>query len=286
MPRILIAGCGYVGEAAADFFHARAWEVEGWTASAQSAAQRSTKPYTVRALDISDAAAVSSIRGDFDVVIQCASSGGGGPEEYRRVYLAGARNLIQAFPAATVLFTSSTSVYGQKEGEIVDETSPAQPAHETGSILRETEELVLANNGIVARLGGIYGPGRSFFLRKFLAGKAMIDRAGARFINQVHRDDIVSALFLLAERRAKSGGQIYNVVDDEPTTAPTVYEWLSLGLKQPQSSQGKLSAKRKRGQSNKQVSNQKLRALGWAPRYPDFRVGMTESVLPSFGIER
>jgi nucleoside-diphosphate-sugar epimerase len=286
MPRILIAGCGYVGEAAADLFHAREWEVEGWTASAQSAAQLSTKPYTVRALDISDAVAVSGVRGQFDVVLQCASSGGGGPEQYRRVYLAGARNLIQALPAATLLFTSSTSVYAQMDGEIVDETSPAQPAYETGCILREAEQLVLANNGIVARLGGIYGPERSFFLRKFLAGKAMIDRAGARFINQVHRDDIVSALFLLAERRAESGGQIYNVVDDEPTTAPMVYEWLSLGLKQPEPSQGKLSAARKRGESNKRVSNQKLRALGWAPRYPNFRVAMTESVLPSFGLER
>jgi nucleoside-diphosphate-sugar epimerase len=286
MPRILIAGCGYVGEAAADLFHARGWEVEGWTASEQSAAHLSTKPYAVSALDLSDAVAVSEARGQFDVVLQCASSGGGGPEEYRRVYLAGARNLIQALPDATLLFTSSTSVYAQKDGEIVDETSLAQPAYETGSILREAEELVLANNGIVARLGGIYGPERSFFLRKFLAGKAMIDRAGARFINQVHRDDIVSALFLLVERRAESGGQIYNVVDDEPTTAPTVYEWLSLGLKQPEPSRGKLSAKRKRGESNKRVSNQKLRALGWTPRYPNFRVAMTESVLPSFGLER
>jgi nucleoside-diphosphate-sugar epimerase len=286
MPRILIAGCGYVGEAAADFFHARGWEVEGWTASAQSAAKLCAKPYPVRALDISDAAAVAARRGDFDVVLQCASSGGGGPEEYRRVYLAGARNLIAAFPSATLLFTSSTSVYAQREGEIVDETNPAQPAHETGSILREAEELVLANGGIVARLGGIYGPGRSFLLRNFLAGKAMIDREGARFINQVHRDDIVSALFLLTEKRAESRAQIYNVVDDEPTTAPTVYEWLSLGLKQPRLSQGKLSAKRKRGHSNKRVSNRKLRAVGWEPRYPNFRVAMTESVLPSFGLQR
>lgn len=286
MPRILIAGCGYLGEVAADFFHARGWEIEAWTASTQSAAKLCAKPYAVRALDISDAAVLSARRGQFDIVIQCASSGGGGPEEYRRVYLAGARNLIAGFPAATLVFTSSTSVYAQKEGDIVDETSQAQPAHETGCILREAEELVLANSGIVARLGGIYGPGRSFLLRNFLAGKAMIDREGARFINQVHRDDIVSALFLLAEKRAESGGQIYNVVDDEPTTAPTVYEWLSLRLKQPQLSQGKLSAKRKRGHSNKRVSNQKLHALGWAPRYPNFRVAMTESVLPSFGFEQ
>ncbi len=113
----------------------------------------------------------------------------------------------------------------------------------------------------------------------------MIDRAGARFINQAHRDDIVSALFLLAPHRAEWGGQTYNVVDDEPATARQVYEWLSLELKPPPQ-QEKSSAKRKRGESNKRVSNKKLRVLGWEPRYPNFRVAMTESVLPSFGLER
>ena len=39
MPRILIAGCGYVGQATADLFHAAGWDVEGWTASEESAAR-------------------------------------------------------------------------------------------------------------------------------------------------------------------------------------------------------------------------------------------------------
>jgi len=48
MPRILIAGCGYVGLAAADLFHADGWAVEGWTRSAESAAGLSAKPYPLR----------------------------------------------------------------------------------------------------------------------------------------------------------------------------------------------------------------------------------------------
>jgi hypothetical protein len=44
------------------------------------------------------------------------------------------------------------------------------------------------------------------------------------------------------------------------------------------------TGRRKRGDSNKQVSNRKLRALGWAPRYPTFDSAMTESILPSFGL--
>ena len=284
MPRILIAGCGYVGQATADLLHERGWKVEGWTASAQSAGQLAAKPYAVHAVDVTNRAAVSAVREEFDVVIQCASSGGGDAEAYRRIYLAGARNLLHAFPRTSLLFTSSTSVYAQKRGDIVGETSPATPAHERGQVLRDAEELVLSHNGVVARLGGIYGPGRSFFLRKFLAGEAVLGDADDRFINQAHRDDIVSALFLLAEQRANLGRQIYNVVDDQPILARDVYQWLSAHF-QRSLPMGKIAAGRKRGDSNKRVSNRKLRALGWEPRYPNFGVAMTENVLPSFGFE-
>jgi nucleoside-diphosphate-sugar epimerase len=285
MPRILIAGCGYVGQATADLLHERGWKVEGWTASARSAGQLSAKPYAVRPVNITSSASVSAVRDKFDVIIQCVSSRGGDAEEYRRTYLAAARNLLRAFPETSLLFTSSTSVYAQKRGEIVEETSPAHPVHERGQILRETEELVLSHNGMVARLGGIYGPGRSFLLRKFLAGEAVLGDAEDRFINQVHRDDIVSALLLLAEQRAGLGRQIYNVVDDQPIVAREAYRWLSARLQRPLA-MGKVTPKGKRGDSNKRVSNQKLRALGWEPRYPNFVVAMTESVLPSFGLER
>jgi nucleoside-diphosphate-sugar epimerase len=283
MPRILIAGCGYVGRATADLLHERGWKVEGWTASAESAGQLTGKPYAVRAVDITNLASVLAVREEFDVVIQCASSGGGGAAEYRRIYWEGARNLLRAFPRASLLFTSSTSVYAQNRGEIVDETSPAAPAHERGRILREAEELVLSHNGMVARLGGIYGPGRSFLLRKFLAGEAVLAGAGDRFINEAHRDDIAAALFLLAERRNGLERQVYNAVDDQPILARDAYQWLSAHFQRSLSAPAKAAAGRKRGDSNKRVSNKKLRALGWEPRYPNFGVAMAESILPSFG---
>jgi nucleoside-diphosphate-sugar epimerase len=285
MPRILIAGCGYVGQATADLLHERGWKVEGWTASAESAGQLAAKPYGVRAVDLTNPAAVSAVHKNFDVIVQCASTGGGDAEEYRRIYLEGARNLLHAFPGARLIFTSSTSVYAQRQGEIVDETSPATPAHEKGQILREAEELVLAHNGIVARLGGIYGPGRSFLLRKVLAGAAVLEEEGDRFINQAHRDDIAAGLLLLAERQADLGGEIYNVVDDQPILAREACRWLSARL--PRSSRPReVAAVRKRGESNKRVSNKKLRALGWELRYPNLARAMTESVLPSFGFGR
>ena len=78
----------------------------------------------------------------FDVVIHCASSGGGGTESYRRVYLEGAQESSRGVAARTFLYTSSTSVYAQTGGEWVDEESATDPVHETGRILREAEEVV------------------------------------------------------------------------------------------------------------------------------------------------
>ena len=226
--------------------------------------------------------ALSAVREEFDVVIQCASSGGGAAEEYRRIYLEGARNLLRVFPGTRLLFTSSTSVYAQQHGDIVDETSPANPSHEKGQILRQAEEIVLSHNGMW-RGWEDYGPGRSFFCARFSqVMQCSIKRR--RFINKAHRDDIVSGLVLLADRGADLGGQIYNVVDDQPILARDAYQWLSAHLQRPLPA-GKVAATRKRGEGNKQVSNKKLRALGWEPRYPNFVVGMTESVLPSFGFE-
>ena len=199
MPRVLIAGCGYVGTATADLFQAAGWEVEGWTRSPESAAQLAAKPYAVHAIDIANRSAVQAAASAFDVVIHCASSGGGGTESYHRVYLEGANNLLAGLQPRRFIYTSSTSVYAQTKGEWVDEESATEPVHETGKILRKAEEFVRQNGGLVARLAGIYGPGRSALLRKFLSGEARIDNDGQRYLNQVHRDDVAAALLHLVD---------------------------------------------------------------------------------------
>jgi len=285
MPRVLIAGCGYVGAATADLFHAAQWEVEGWTHSPESALRLAEKPYPVRAVDIADRSALQSSAGRFEAVIHCASSGGGGAEGYRRVYLEGARNLLAALQPRTFVYTSSTSVYAQTGGEWVDEESPAEPTHETGQILREAEELVRQGGGLVARLAGIYGPGRSALLRKFLSGEARIEAGGERYLNQAHRDDIAAALILLvklARERQLPAASIINVADDQPITQRDCYAWLAAKLNRPLPPLVDQPGGRKRGASNKRVSNQKLRALGWQPKYATFEVGMETSVLPAY----
>ena len=131
------------------------------------------------------------------LVIHCASSRGGGVESYRQIYLNGARNLLNRFVGTNVLFTSSTSVYAQRDGSWVTEESETNPARETGRLLLKRKRWCSSGAGRSRGSAGIYGPGRSALLSKFLAGTAIIDPESDRFVNQVHRDDIASALFLL-----------------------------------------------------------------------------------------
>ena len=283
MGRLLIAGCGYVGVATADLFHAAGWEVEGWTHSAESAVQLANKPYALQAVDITSVDTVKKAAREFDAVIHCASSGGGGAESYRRVYLEGARNLFSVLQPPAFLYTSSTSIYAQTGGEWVDEESVAEPTHETGQILRQTEELVREGGGIVARLAGIYGPNRSALLRKFLSGEARITGDGERYLNQAHRDDIARALFLLVTlpNEQRQAASIFNVADDEPLTERTCYEWLAARLSRPTPPKSTSARTGKRGLSNKRVRNAKLRGVGWTPNFPTFATGMENSVLPA-----
>ncbi|MGE5207743.1 MAG: NAD-dependent epimerase/dehydratase family protein [Alphaproteobacteria bacterium] len=282
MPRILIAGCGYVGEATADLFHAGGWTVVGWVHSEESAARLSTKPYRIGLVDISQRDQVAKQTEPFDAVIHCVSSRGGAAGTYRQIYFNGGRNLLEGFPISTILFTSSTSVYAQNDGSLVTEQSETKPLRETSRILLETENVILDKGGIVTRLAGIYGPGRSALLSKFLNGTATFDPENDRFVNQVHREDIASALFLLLNRDPQPRGQIYNVVDDKPTLQSDCYRWLSRRLNRPLPPIGQPQLQRKRGDTNKRVSNSKLRELGWAPQYPTFADAMEMSVLPSF----
>ena len=284
MRRVLIAGCGYVGTAAADLFHAGGWLVEGWTHSTVSAAKLLEKPYPVTTVDFTDRHQVNAHSQNFDLVVHCASTRGGDAESYRRTYVEGLTNLADRFVGSTLLFTSSTSVYAQKGGEVVNEQSPAQPSHENGQVLRETEDLVLDRGGIVARLAGIHGPGRSAILTRFLRGDTAVDSTNDRFMNHIHRDDIASALVLLAEASSPRQNAVYNVTDDEPILRSACYQWLNEKLGRPPASKGKDPATAKRGRSNKRVSNLKLRECGWRPQYPTFAAAMEQSILPSFGL--
>ena len=68
---------------------------------------------------------------------------------------------------------------------------------------------------------------------------------------------------------------IFNVSDDTPLTQREVCAWLAAHVARPLPPTGPIYASRKRGVTSKRVSNSRLRALGWAPRYPSFRDAVT-----------
>ena len=274
--KIVIAGCGFLGEAAAGFFLEAGWRVLGLCATEESAARLADRPFSVAVVDISKPIRVPAGWESPDVVVHCASSGRGGADAYRAVYRDGLEYLRDAFSPRRLIFTGSTSVYSQVDGGWVTEDSPAEPDRETGQILLEAEKIALDAGGVVARLAGIYGPGRSVLLKKFLDGSALLEAGGNRWINQIHRDDGALALLRLAQHEAAAG--IYNVCDDTPTTQREIYGWIADHLNRPLPPEGPADLNRKRGWTSKRISNARLRSIGWSPRYPSYRDALGDLV--------
>ena len=272
MPQIVIAGCGFLGEAAADLFFENGWEVFGVCARSESASRLSGKPYEVRALDITRKFSVPRPWRGADILLHCAGPERAVPEAYRSVYVDGLSNALAAVEPRRLLFVGSTSVYAQVDGKWVDEASETQPQRETGRILLQAESIALTYGGFIARLSGLYGPGRSVIMRKFLSGDAMIEGDGLRWINQIHRDDAVRAIEHLLTKRAQPG--IYNVSDSLPARQFEVYTWLADFFHRALPPKGEPDLNRKRGWTNKRVSNAKLRKTGWQPHFPDYRAAI------------
>src|SRR5207237_313996 len=126
------------------------------------------------------------------------------------------------------------SVYGQTDGKVVTESSPAEPSTETAKVLRETEELLLQAApkfpAVILRVAGIYGPGRGYWFRQYLEGKATISGSGGRILNMIHRDDVAGAIIAALENGR--AGEIYNAVDDDPVSQLDFFRWLSVTLGQ------------------------------------------------------
>lgn len=267
--KVMIIGHGYVGSALARTLHE-----SGAPVTAVNRSVEEKTPYQQVAADVSCSedieALASGLAEQPDTIIHCASSSRGGADAYRAVFLEGIRNLQEHFPGVPILFTSSTSVYGQTDGSVVTETSATSPDRETSRILVEAEELVQSGGGIPLRLAGIYGPERSIYLKRILEGTATIEAGEvSRYVNQIHRDDIIGAILHLMNR-PECRGACFNVVDDTPLTQREVYEKLAgfFGKERPPETEPERN--RKRAWTNKIVSNAALRETGWVPKYPSF----------------
>jgi nucleoside-diphosphate-sugar epimerase len=133
---------------------------------------------------------------------------------------------------------------------------------------------------MILRLAGIYGPGRGYWFRQYLKNEARIEGDGGRILNMIHRDDVVGAI--IAALKSGRPGEVYNVVDNEPVTQRAFFHWLSGALagELPPSVAEDPGAVRKRGVTNKRVSNERLKMeLGYQFKYPTFREGYSAEIM-------
>lgn len=284
--RVLIAGCGYVGLELGRQLAAAGADVVGVRRSPDALPLLAAAGIRAHLADLAEPDSLRGAPGPWDQVVFCAAPGGGGEEAYRRTYLAGARSLLLQLEAAdrapgAFAFTSSTSVYPQTDGSMVTEDADADPATPTARVLRDAENLLLeaAHRGFPARIlrvAGIYGPRRTR-IESFLAGCTGPGPDGTRWMNFIHRDDVVSAIMAVLE--GGRNGRIYNAADDTPAQASDFYGWLGrhCGTPAPPADAPSRGTRRSRAETSKRVSSARLRQeLGWKPAYASFREGYLE----------
>jgi len=286
--RVLIVGCGYVGLPLGAELVRLGHEVFGIRRSAENEPALAAAGIKPLYADISKIEELQKLPNAFDWVVNTVSSSKGGVEEYKQVYLDGTRNLIEWLapaPPKKFVYTSSTSVYGQTDGSVVKESSPTEPANDTGKILVETEKLLLDAArekkipAVILRVAGIYGPERGHLFLQYLKDAAKIPGRGERIINMIHRADLIGAI--IAALKSGRAGEIYNAVDDEPVPQIHFFRWLSetLGKNMPPFVAESELLERKRGATNKKVSNRKLKMeMGYQFKYPTFRQGYTAEI--------
>jgi nucleoside-diphosphate-sugar epimerase len=286
--KCLIVGCGYVGLPLGVELLRLGHEVFGLRRNPSAEAELKAAGITPLFGDITKPETLEKLPREFDWVIHCVAAGGDA-ENYRQIYLEGTRHLVKwlsAAPPKKFIYTGSTSVYGQNDGSSVKESSPAEPAAETAKVLVETEKVLLEAfqrekfPAVILRVAGIYGPDRGHSFKQFLKNEARLEGDGSRFLNMIHRDDVVGCL--VAALKSGRPGEIYNAVDDEPVSQKNFFEWLgaTLGKYPPPSVPQDPTADRKRGVTNKRVSNRRLKMeLGCQFKHPNFRKGYTAEIL-------
>jgi nucleoside-diphosphate-sugar epimerase len=292
--KCLIVGCGYIGLPLGAALVRQGHEVFGLRRSAAAGNELKAAGMQPLTGDVTKPETLAKLPRQFDWVVNCVAAGGN-TENYRQIYLEGNRNLVSwlaGSPLKKFVYTSSTSVYGQNDGSVVTEKSPVEPDADTAKVLVETEKLLLANCGsrgrsphsnfpvVILRVAGIYGPERGHWFKQFLKDEARIEGDGSRFLNMIHRDDVVGCI--IAALKSGHAGEIYNAVDDEPVSLIDFFQWLAatLGKPPPPSVSEDAGIVRKRGATNKRVSNAKLRTeLNYKFQFPDFRAGYATEIV-------
>lgn len=273
-PSILIAGCGDVGSRLATQLLAEQWRVHGLRRTVSHLPQG---VLGVAGDLFSEQCPTDWPREPLDYLVYCAAATEHDEVGYRAAYVEGLQHVLDWLNQhgqrpKRLLFVSSSSVYEQKDGEWIDETSPAEANAYSGRLMLEAEQVAL-DSGIPAsrvRLTGIYGPGREWLLTQVRRGYRVAVEPPL-YGNRIHADDAAGLLACLL--KADHAGVVledcYIGVDDAPAPLAEVVGWLReyLGVTEWAAD----SSVRRTG--SKRCSNARAKALGWVPRYPSYREG-------------
>ena len=289
--RVAVLGCGYVGLELCRQLTDAGHDVTGVRRSDEGLAAVEAAGGTPVRADLTDAETLGDVP-DADALVFAASSGGRGAEAARRVYVEGLETVIEQFGAREkspdrLVYTSSTGVYGDHDGDWVDESTPLDPRTEKTRVLAEAERVAIEDaaehgiDGTVARYAGLYGPDR-YRLERYLDGPVT-----EGYLNMVHRDDAAGAVgYLLTEDLAR--GETVLVVDDEPVAKWSFADWLAdeCNVERPpkQTTAERLAdddlsaTARRRIQTSKRCSNDRLHELGYEFHHPTFRSGYRAAI--------
>jgi nucleoside-diphosphate-sugar epimerase len=275
---LVVLGAGYVGAEVVRQGLARGMRVTALTRNAGNARALAEAGAEVVVGDLAEDGWHARIGAGADYVLNCVSSGGGGPEAYRHSYVGGMKSVLAwtaKVPVGAIVYTGSTSVYPQGGGARVTEEDSVAETRAAGSPLVEAEDLLLAWKGgraCVLRLAGIYGPGRHYLLDQLRDGSGEVAGQGEHRLNLIHRDDIAAAVWTAFECGAEG---VFNVADDGAAPKVELTAWLAmkLGLPRPRFT-GEPATGRRRVTPDRVIANDKIkRELGWSPVYPSFREG-------------
>ena len=276
MARILIAGCGITGAAVGDSLVSDGHEVYGLKRHppTDSHGLNYIKADLTRVDDLRKVDAI------FDLVIYILSPDDRSEQSYRKVFEHGLNNLTnvlshQATPPC-YLFISSTSVYGQRNGEWVDEQSPTQPERTNGKVILQAERAILANNNrnCVIRFSGIYGRGESYLFDAVLNNHE-IQFQPPYYMNRIHWQDCVRVINMIANKMLAGEDlePIYLASDDDPAPKWEVFNYLARKLGVTAPAKAVLSHD---ALQNKRCSNRLLKQTGFRFKYSSYRDGYAE----------
>ncbi|MCK9609298.1 MAG: SDR family oxidoreductase [Methylomonas sp.] len=282
MASILVVGCGDIGGRVALALHSLGHRVVGL----KRRPPEISAPFPMLTIDIRRVESLRGIAHEFDLVLFIVSPASRQAESYQALYQTGLENMLAHFTSAACrpkwLMVSSSSVYGQNQGEWVDEDSPAQPLSAASQCLVEAEQSLWAadESHCVVRFSGIYGPGRDWLLRRAAQGDA-IQQTPPSYTNRIHRDDCVGVLLFLINKLL-AGDQLlpcYLATDNDPAPLWEVMHWIAEQYGFPVPVALNLADE---APQNKRCNNARLTALGYKFLFPGYRNGYVNSAAGGF----